>query len=265
MSYTTNYCLEYDLYLDRSAACGICVENAYFLQFLLLLSLIPVSVLTSSWLVAKFVYQPHMRQVALEKDWSDFEEDEEEEEEIYEDKYCLDFIRKNDEKKNHKNLLVHETTPDGGVFMKWNEENESFDYWCDNKEVKYVYLEVVARKYCTMFACPEIYIDRKEDIRRQKELEKEEKEKANMEEEDKKEEEVDSDDELFAKLKKPQEVKKSIEKKKTEIAAVRSNKYKRLGNISSMVLLHKVKLKEEPKKKMTFTDWVSFSKNSKTV
>ena len=91
MSYTTNYCLEYDLYLDRSAACGICMENAYFLQFLLLLSLIPVSALTSAWLVAKFVYEPHVRTAAMEEDWSD---DDDEEEELYEDKYCLDFVKK---------------------------------------------------------------------------------------------------------------------------------------------------------------------------
>ena len=265
MSYTTNYCLEYDLYLDRSAACGICVENAYFLQFLLLLSLIPVSALTSAWLVAKFVYEPHMRKAALEEDWSD-EEEEEEEEELYEDKYNLDFVKKNDEKKNHKKLMVQESTPDGVVFMKWNEENEGFDYWCDNKEIKYVYLEVVARKYCTMFGCPEIYIDRGKDIERQEELKKQEEEKANMKEEDKKEEEADSDDELFAKLKKPEEVKKSIAKKKTQTAAIRSNKYRRVGKISEMVFIQEVKSKEEPKKKMTFSDWVNFSsKNSKTV
>ena len=163
--------------------------------------------------------------------------------------------------------MVQESTPDGVVFMKWNEENEGFDYWCDNKEIKYVYLEVVARKYCTMFGCPEIYIDRGKDIQKQEELKKQTEEKANMEEEDKKEEEVDSDDELFAKLKKPEQVKKSIEKKKTKTAAVRSNKYRRVGKISEMVLLGKVKSKEEPKKKMTFSDWVNFSstKNSKTV
>ena len=261
MSYTTNYCLEYDLYLDRSAACGICVENAYFLQFLLLLSLIPVSALTSAWLVAKFVYEPHMRQVENEEDLSDFEE----EEELYEDKYCLDFIKKNDEKKNHANLMVQEATPDGSVFMKWNEENESFDYWCDNKEIKYKYLEVVARKYCVMFGCPEIYIDRGKDIQRQKQLEKEAEEKAKMGEEDKKEEEVDSDDELFAKLKKPAEVKKSVSKKKIETAAVRANKYRRVGKINEMILTQKVKPREEPKKKMTFSDWVSFSNKTKTV
>ena len=263
MSYTTNYCLEYDLYLDRSAACGICMENAYFLQFLLLLSLIPVSALTSAWLVAKFVYEPHVRRAAMEEDWSDDEE--EEEEELYEDKYCLDFVKQSDDKKNHINLMVQEATPDGSVFMKWNEDNESFDYWCDNKEIKYMYLEVVARKYCTMFGCPEIYIDRGKDIQRQKELEKQAEEKAKMEEEDKKEEEVDSDDELFAKLKKPEEVKKSVAKKKVETAAVRSNKYRRVGKVSEMILLQEVKSKEEPKKKMTFSDWVSFSKNSKTV
>ena len=263
MSYTTNYCLEYDLYLDRSAACGICVENAYFLQFLLLLSLIPVSALTSAWLVAKFVYEPHMRRAALEEDWSD---EEEEEEELYEDKYNLNIVKQNDEKKDHVKLMVQETTPDGAVFMKWNDENEGFDYWCDKKEIKYAYLEVVARKYCTMFGCPEIYIDRKKDIEKQEELKKQAEEKATMEEEDKKEEEIDSDDELFAKLKKPEEVKKSIAKKKTETAAVRSNKYRRVGKINEMVLLQQVKSKEEPKKKMTFSDWVNFSsKNTKTV
>lgn len=263
MSYTTNYCLEYDLYLDRSAACGICMENAYFLQFLLLLSLIPVSALTSAWLVAKFVYEPHVRAVAMEEDLSDYES--EEEEELYEDKYCLDFVRSSEDKKNHSNLMVQEATPDGSVFMKYNEDNESFDYWCDNKEIKYVYLEVVARKYCTMFTCPEIYIDRGKDIQRQKQLEKEAEEKSKMEEEDKKEEEADSDDELFAKLKKPQEVKKSVARKEVEIAAVRSNKYRRIGKINEMILVEEEKPKEEPKKKMTFSDWVSFSKNSKTV
>ena len=225
----------------------------------MLLSLIPVSALTSAWLVAKFVYEPHMRKAALEEELSD-----DEEEETYEDKYCLDFVIKNDKEKNYNILMVEESTPDGSVFMKWNEENESFDYWCDNKEIKYVYLEVVARKYCTMFGCPEIYIDRGKEIQRQKELEKEAEEKAAMEEEDK-EEEADSDDELFAKLKKPQEVKKSVEKKKSETAAVRANKYKRIGKISEMVLLKSIKPVVETKKKMTFSDWVSFSKNTKTV
>ena len=79
--------------------------------------------------------------------------------------------------------MVQEATPDGSVFMKWNEDNESFDYWCDNKEIKYVYLEVVARKYCTMFVCPEIYIDRGKDIQRQKELEKQAEEKLNYQRE----------------------------------------------------------------------------------
>ena len=86
-----------------------------------------------------------------------------------------------------------------------------------------------------------------------------------MGEEEKKEEEADSDDELFAKLKKPTEVKKSVSKKKIETAAVRANKYRRLGKISEMVLMQKVKPREEPKKKMTFSDWVSFSNKTKTV
>ena len=262
MNDATNYCLEYGLYLDRSAACGICIENSFFLQFLLLLSIIPLSTLTSTWLVAKFVYEPYVNRLNNE-DWSDDEEEEEEEEEeLYEDKYDLDLVKKIDDKKNYSNLLVEETTPDGSVFMKWNEDNESFDYWCDNKEIKYIYLEVVARKYCTMFCCPEIYIDRGKDIKKQKELEKEAEERENMEEEDKKEDIVDSDDDLFAKLKKPEERKNSVKVKKSDTAAVRANKYKRLGKIGEMVLLKEEKVEKEPKKKMTFSDWVTFSKNT---
>ena len=51
------------------------MQKMLIFAILLLLSLIPVSALTV-WLVAKFVYEPHMRQVENEKDWSDYEEDE---------------------------------------------------------------------------------------------------------------------------------------------------------------------------------------------
>ena len=88
-----------------------------------------------------------------------------------------------------------------------------------------MYLEVVARKYCTMFGCPEIYIDRGKDIQRQKELEKQAEEKAKMEEEDKKDT-GDSDDDLFVKFKTNEKIKP---KKKGERAAIRGNKYKYCG------------------------------------
>ena len=46
---------------------------------------------------------------------------------------------------------VCESTPDGLVFMKYNEDNEGFDWWGDNKQTAYKYLETVSKKICYNF------------------------------------------------------------------------------------------------------------------
>lgn len=51
---------------------------------------------------------------------------------------------------------VHEMTPVGGIFMRYNHDEGKFDYFSD-VTVPHKYLEVVARKYVITFNCREIY------------------------------------------------------------------------------------------------------------
>ena len=254
---TEPFCEDYIyLFETRSAACNYCVENNMLFPMFFLISFVPFTILFSSWIVARFVYLPHMKAVENEKDieWPDDKADET----PYEEKYELSD--KKDEKRelDTDNCCVCESTPDGLVFMKYNEDNEGFDWWGDNKQTSYKYLETVARKYIKVFRCNWLYIDRAKNIKIQLEKEKEKEEKAKMEEEDKKEEEVDSDDDLFVKFKTNEKLKP---KKKGQPAAIVANKYKHCGKISDFKLLKKVKKKVSKNKKMDFSSWKTMFNN----
>ncbi len=53
---------------------------------------------------------------------------------------------------------VEEITPEGKIYMTYNEENNHFLYWSD-KAIQYKYLDVVARKYVIVYDCKECYIN----------------------------------------------------------------------------------------------------------
>lgn len=53
---------------------------------------------------------------------------------------------------------VMEYTPNGSVLMKYNADNEQFEYW-GARSVQYKYLETIARKFVTSFHCSRIYHD----------------------------------------------------------------------------------------------------------
>jgi len=220
------------------------------------MSFIPFTIAFSGWVVAKFIYLPHMLEVANEKDieWPD----DEEEKIPYEKRYPLENALNDNETINTELCSVCESTPDGLIFMKYNEENEGFDWWGDNKQTSYKYLETVARKYVTVFRCNWLYIDRAKNIKIQLEKEKEREEKAKMEAEDKKDEEVDSDDDLFVKFKQNEKIKP---KNKGQTAAIVANKYKHCGKISDFKLLKKVKSKVNKNKKMDFSSWKTMFNN----
>lgn len=57
----------------------------------------------------------------------------------------------------NKNNFLMETTPNGNVIMKYNNERQSFEYYSD-KDIPYKYLETVARKFVKTFFCYEYYI-----------------------------------------------------------------------------------------------------------
>ena len=248
---TEETCNDYIYVMDtKSAACNFCIENNYLFPMFFLISFIPFTILFSSWVVAKFVYLPHMKAVENEKDieWPDEEDDEIK----YEDKYPIAEAKNDNENFNPKRCSICESTPDGLVFMVYDKENEGFSWWGDNKQTAFKYLETVARKYVTIFRCSNLYIDREEDIKQQLKKEKEEEEKAKMEAEDKKDEEADSDDDLFVKFKVKEKVKP---KKKEARAAINGNKYKYCGKIKDFKLLQIPKKKVDTKKKMDFSSW----------
>ena len=130
-----------------------------------------------------------MKQLENEKDieWPD----EEEKEIAYEEKYELSDKKDKKRELDTEICSVCESTPDGLIFMKYSQDNEGFDWWGDNKQTSYKYLETVARKYVRVFRCNWLYIDRAKNIKIQLEKEKERDEQSKMEAEDKKEEETD--------------------------------------------------------------------------
>jgi hypothetical protein len=80
----------------------------------------------------------------------------------YERKYKLRWKNTKDETNENipsENTFVQELTPDGVVFMNYNKQDEGFAYWADNN-IRFSYLETVARKFVNCFDCRQLYIQR---------------------------------------------------------------------------------------------------------
>jgi len=250
-----DFCDDMDqYYATRSEACEQCTDGNWGFYIFFFASFIPITALFSAWLVAKFVYEPHLK--LLE---SLPEPEEKPIEPPYEEKYPLEKATSDNKDLNPKICHVCEMTPEGNVILRYNKENEGFEYWSDKKDVAYKYLETVARKYVTVFCCAELYIDRDKDI--QDQIEKEEEEKKMKEEKEKmakedKEETEDSDDDVFAKLKPPAEKRKQSKKSNIR-AAINANKYRYIGKLKEFADSMKKEKPVVPKKKIGFGDWKS--------
>ena len=88
----------------------------------------------------------------------------------YENKYyekyeTLDNIKlSKDELISLKNNIVLENSPRGIIIMYYDNDTESFEYYADSKDIPYLYLEAVARKYAISFNCKSIVIDIKKEL-----------------------------------------------------------------------------------------------------
>lgn len=85
-------------------------------------------------------------------------------EEKYEERYPVQKKNNDDievECSNipNKNSYIIEQTPEGMVIMNYDEDNDGFQYWCDGN-VRFSYLETVARKYVKSFECENLYYER---------------------------------------------------------------------------------------------------------
>jgi hypothetical protein len=80
------------------------------------------------------------------------------------------------------NNYVLEPTPLGNVFMRYNNQKKSFEYYSNNT-IPYRYLETIGRKYVMTFRCKALFVDLEEELKnasdKKEEKEKEEKELVN--------------------------------------------------------------------------------------
>jgi len=252
------YCNEYTNYHTK-------VETNPVTIFFLLLSIIPLSVLFTMISVSQtMVLSGYLPPIEDEDD----EEEEEEEKEIpYNEKNPLKRKNNTNKEPNTELLSVLECTPNGNVFMKYNLDNESFDYWSDYKEIPFQHLETVARKYVNIFNCADLYLceeesgdsdeDSDEDSEEDSDEDSEEESGDNEEDsEDSEEESKESspvnqtppDDEIFAKFKNTEKMKEIIQEETQLI-----NKFRYKGKLVD-ILEFKQRKKEEPKE-VSFSSW----------
>jgi len=218
----------------------------------------------SSWFVGKFLLEPLPEEVKKK----------------YQEKYCLDDMEKDLSRDSEvtKNTSVMENTPNGNVIMRYNKEREGFEYWCNNKNIKYDYLETVARKFVIMNFCTKLYVDRRKNIKEQHEdldkkekKEKEEKEKKEKEEKEGKEEKDTekkalkkelTDDCVFVKSKLSvgrKQKEEIIDRKK--VVAKKANKYLYMGKVNEFDWLRKPEKMNE-KNEISFSNFKNlFMKN----
>jgi hypothetical protein len=210
------------------------------------------------------------------------EEEEEEEEIPYEEQYPLDK-KSNSNKTLNPELCILEHTPHGKVIIKYNVENEGFDYWADYKEIPFNHLETVARKFVNTFNCTDLYLraeseeeseeeseysedfedeetentmssdtDEDDDVEGAEE-ESEEKEDENKDtvEEEKSKSPPDSDDEIFAKFKNTEKIKETITEEENQVI----NKFRYKGKLVDILESKQKKSENEEPKNVTFSSW----------
>ena len=77
----------------------------------------------------------------------------------------LENFKLDDERlMNLSNCFVEEMTPQGIIFMTYNNKTESFWYWTDNRNINYRFLDTVARKFALDYNCKQICINYKSEL-----------------------------------------------------------------------------------------------------
>jgi hypothetical protein len=225
-------------------------DKQYAIDIVNVVVTVATSFLLSCIFVSKYV-----------KDYDEEEEEEEEEKIIpYESKYPLPpppYNLNNNFIPDKQNFIC-ENTPNGTVFMRYGKDDEGFDYWCNDNQIEYKYLETVARKFVNIFNCQHLYFDREKDIKRQKlELElKNITDNLTSKNEKIEVENNNNDDDVFIKAK---PIKKDIKNKNknNDIIPTNSNKFIKKGKIKELtehLLFPTGKIIKE-NKKFSFADY----------
>ena len=240
----------------------------YGQMFFIMLGMLPVMFCLPVWFVAFFIHDPYVKK--MNKQMEDLED------------YKIPYIETYDLEKVTNEALetldcntnsVLETTPDGVVLMKYNKTDEGFDYWAD-KQISYKHLEVVARKFVTVFQCKDFYIDQKkymndklskikkeiDENKKNIQLEKENVETGNdkIDKTDKtdKTDKPSEDDDVFAKLKSTKQKNKlKIKFTKEDFTPEIGTKFMRKGKMADSILEKKIESNKKVVKNVKFSDW----------
>jgi len=160
----------------------------------------------------------------IEDDWND-DPDDFDFEELYSDllKNKEELLKKMDEtekmamteeemRKKARDIIVNkkldkfidnyilEYTPLGNIYMRYNNDKKSFEYFSNNS-IPYRYLEPVGRKYVMTYWCKPIFVDIEEELKRAEERYEEDKKKKEEEEKQKDEERKKNPKKILAQLK----------------------------------------------------------------
>jgi hypothetical protein len=98
------------------------------------------------------------------------------------------------------NNYIIETTPLGNVYMRYNHDKKSFEYFSNNT-IPYRFLEPVGRKYVMTYYCKPLFVDVEEELKKAQ-IKKDEKDEKDKDEKEKADKEGDkASRNIFAKLK----------------------------------------------------------------
>ena len=232
--------------------------------------LISICNVMAAWFVATFIWLPMKKQG--EKDAQNAEKREQTEELPYEERYRVPPTSPDARKETRLYQLVLEQTPKGFVIMRYNKEEEGFEYWSDTI-IDYKYLDTVARKYVWTWNCFGVYINRYEMLKKkvkalQAKIEKNKQmvadqsravatgDNSNNDTAENGEAEDDETD-LFAVFKSKKEKKKlKLKIVKEDIVCDEANKFIRRGKLKDSKIWNTSET-EPSKKKQAFkwTDW----------
>jgi hypothetical protein len=105
-------------------------------------------------------------------------DDEDEDEEYTQEKYARlyydelndleDRVLDKDDLEKLGTIVIKEKTPNGNVIMTYNNKSESFCYYCDDKNIRYMILDTVARKFTIDNKCKSICVNYKAEFEKAK-------------------------------------------------------------------------------------------------
>lgn len=94
-----------------------------------------------------------------------------------------------EELKQLTNKILKEDTSYGVVHMFYNVDNGTFNYYCDDKNISYIFLDAIARKYAITYDCKCICVNFREEWKKAKKIAYDEQEKKEAQEKEAQEKE----------------------------------------------------------------------------